>query len=253
LKYQGPIDELGQLALTFDQMLIRLENAFERERRFTGDAAHELRTPLTALKGQIEVTLSQPRDLVEYENKLRELASQVERLIRLSNALLFLSLSDQKRLSWNPVNVDLEEILDMIIEQITPLAEEKKLAFTTDFQADLSIVGDIDHLTRLFLNIFDNAIKYTPKGGKITVKTERDTQNMIIDIHNSGPGIPMEHLPHLFDRFYRVETDRSSQTGGTGLGLAIVQEIVRLHVGKISVTSGISQGVRFTLSFPATN
>ncbi|MFH1634303.1 MAG: HAMP domain-containing protein, partial [Chloroflexota bacterium] len=129
IAYQGPQDEVGRLAQTFDNMLGRLQAAFEQERRFSGDAAHELRTPLTALKGQIEVALGRPREQAEYENTLRGLVSQVDRLIRLSNALLFLSRSDQKRLSWEPAPVNLAELLDIIIEQILPLADEHKLSF----------------------------------------------------------------------------------------------------------------------------
>lgn len=250
LDYRGAADEVGRLARTFDGMLARLHDAFRGEQRFTGDAAHELRTPLTVLKGQIEVTLSRPRKPAEYEQKLRQLGEQVERLIRLVNALLFLSRSDQKQLSWNPLALNLSELLEVIVEQIRPLAQEKDLTVQQNIPLDLPVVGDTDHLTRLFLNLLDNAIKYTPRGERITLQASRAPAGTRVEVHNSGTEISPEHLPHLFDRFYRVEADRSRETGGDGLGLAIAQEIVRWHGGEISVASGDGQGVTFTIFLP---
>lgn len=250
IDYIGPTDEVGRLAQTFDQMLARLENSFERERRFTGDAAHELRTPLTALKGQIEVALSQNRQAEAYRNVLRGLADQVERLIRLSNALLFLSRSDQRRLSWDPTHLNLIDLLKAISEQIEPLAQEKELEFLLDAPATMAVFGDTDHLIRLFLNLLDNAVKYTPVEGQITLRAYQEQAGLQVEIHNSGPGIPKEHLSHLFERFYRIEADRSSQSGGAGLGLAIAQEIVSLHGWEISIGSELGQGVFITVHIP---
>jgi len=250
LDYQGPDDEIGRLAQTFDHMLERLNTAFERERRFTGDAAHELRTPLTVLKGQIEVTLSQSRSKNDYKITLQNLASQVERLIRLSNALLFLSRSDQNQLSSEPDQINLSELLNIVIEQMQPMAEENRLTIQSEISSEILFIGDTDHLIRLFLNLLDNAIKYTPAGGKVQVKTSIDKEAIQIVFHNDGPGIPVEHLPYLFDRFYRIDLDRSSETGGTGLGLAIAREIVRLHGGYIEVNSQKGDGNKFTVHLP---
>jgi heavy metal sensor kinase len=250
LDYRGPADEVGRLARTFDEMLERLQAAFRRERRFTSDAAHELRTPLTVLKGQIEVALSRPRQRAEYVTKLHELAAQVERLIRLSNALLFLSSSDQNELSWSPKLLKLVDVLEVILEQIQPLAEENGLALQADISGEILLYGDPDHLTRLFLNLLDNAVKYTPAGGQITLQAVQEPAETLIAIHNSGPGIPPEHLPQLFDRFYRVDGHRSSQSGGSGLGLAIAQEIARQHGGEISAQSTAGEGATFTLRLP---
>ncbi|HNB54536.1 MAG TPA: ATP-binding protein, partial [Anaerolineales bacterium] len=226
LAYPGPTDEIGQLAQTFDEMLARLQSAFQREHQFTSDAAHELRTPLTTLKGQIEVTLSRPRPPEEYEMKLRDLGVQVDRLIRLTNALLFLSRADQGQHAWDPTLLNLTELLDVIAEQIHPLAQDKAIILDIALPPELPVEGDPDHLTRLFLNLFDNAVKYTPRGGQITLRASRTPAGVEITLHNTGPGIASEHLPHLFERFYRIEADRSRETGGDGLGLAIVQEIV---------------------------
>jgi len=250
LDYRGTMDEVGTLAETFDQMLERLQSSFARERRFTGDAAHELRTPLTVLKGQIEVTLNRKRNPAEYEKKLQELSAQVERLIRLSNGLLFLSRSDQKQLTFEPDDINLREWLEVLIEQFQPLAREKGLKINTNIPKKLLVFGDGDHLIRLFINLIENAIKYAPVGGQISLTAVKKPNEIQISIHNTGPGIPPEHLQRLFDRFYRVEADRSSQTGGAGLGLAIAHEIVRLHGGEIDVQSEPGQGVTVTVHLP---
>lgn len=251
IHYQGAMDEVGRLAQTFDQMLARLQDSFERERRFTSDAAHELRTPLTVLKGQIEVTLSRARSSTEYENKLGELAEQVERLIRLSNALLFLSRSDQNQIAFNSTSVNLTELLGVLVEQLHPLAEGKRLDLSVQVADDLFVRGDNDHLIRLFMNLLENALKYTPADGQIQVLAGREADGVVVKIHNSGDGIPSEHIPHLFERFYRVDEARSSQAGGSGLGLAIAYEIVRLHGGRMEAHSQPGQGVTFTIRLPA--
>lgn len=250
LDYDGPKDEVGNLADTFDQMIARLGSSFERERQFSSDAAHELRTPLTILKGHIDVTLSRPRNSAEYEGKLRELSTQVDRLIRLSNALLFLSRSDQNQNSLNRSRVNVKELLEILIEQIQPLADEKKIQVIASIQNDLFCFGDNDHLIRLFMNLLENALKYTPSNGQIRVTGKKDSTHLVVDIHNTGSVIPHGHLPRLFERFYRVDSDRSSQTGGSGLGLAIAQEIARLHGGEITVKSDAVQGVTFSIQLP---
>jgi heavy metal sensor kinase len=251
LAYQGPRDEIGDLAKTFDQMIARLESSFERERRFTGDAAHELRTPLTILKGQVEVTLSRPRNAAEYEQKLHELSAQVDRLIRLSNALLFLSQSDQDQIAFQRTRINLRELLEVLLEQTRPLAAERNIQVIASLEGDHYVGGDQDYLIRLFMNLLENALKYTPSGGQVTVSVESENDECVVAIHNTGAGIPAENIPHLFERFYRVDADRSSQTGGSGLGLAIAQEIARRHGGRIEVHSDASTGVTFSVSLPA--
>jgi heavy metal sensor kinase len=250
LVYRGAMDEVGSLARTFDQMLQRLQSSFERERRFTGDAAHELRTPLTVLKGQIEVTLNRQRNPTDYEKTLKELSKQVDRLIRLSNDLLFLSRSDQHQLSFEPNHINLSEWLEVLLEQLRPLALEQELKINTKIPEDLPIYGDSDHLIRLFLNILENALKYTSAGGQITITASKGPREVQVMIHNTGPGISQQHLQHLFERFYRVDGDRSSQTGGSGLGLAIARESARLHGGEIEIQSEPGQGVTVIVRLP---
>lgn len=251
INYNGPPDEVGRLAKTIDQMLDRLQFAFEHERRFTADAAHELRTPLTVIKGRIGVTLSRLRSPKEYENTLQDLEREADRLIRLTNGLLFLA-----RLELRPIHssflqpVDLTNLLGALIEQMQPLAASKNIDLTEKIAEDLWVIGNPDYLTNLFLNLLDNALKYTPEGGQVFLEAQKKHQQIKITVKDTGLGIEAKHLPYLFDRFYRVEEARSRQTGGAGLGLAIAQEISRLHGGTLTVNSKINQGTKFSLFLP---
>lgn len=256
IDYEGPADEVGRLAATFNKMLDRLESAFERERRFTGDAAHELRTPLTAMKGRVEVTLSRPRAVAEYTETLQEIGSQVERLIHLSNDLLFMARLDQGRQQTiRREAVSLADLLPAVIDQVQPLARRKDIGLDQEIPAAVAVEGDLDLLIRLFLNLLDNAIKYTPAGGRVAVRVKASGEEAVVAVSDSGPGIPTEHLPHLFERFYRVEGDRARYLeedgqGGAGLGLAIAAEIVRVHGGRIEVESTMGEGTTFTVRLP---
>jgi heavy metal sensor kinase len=256
IDHQGPADEIGRLAGTFDRMLGRLEKAFERQRRFTADAAHELRTPLAALKGRIEVTLNRPRTAATYAETLQEMGSQVDRLIRLSNDLLFIArLDDPERQTVQQEKVELESLLDAVVDQVQPLARRKEIALAYAIPGKVEVEGDLDLLIRLFLNLLDNAIKYTPSGGRVFVTAQTRADEAVIAVSDSGPGIPAEHLPHLFQRFYRVEADRArlpdgAGEDGTGLGLAIASEIVRVHGGRIDVESRGGEGATFTVRLP---
>jgi heavy metal sensor kinase len=248
--YQGPADEVGRLAATLDRMLDRLQAAFERERRFTADASHELRTPLTALKGRIGVTLSRPRTPVEYQSTLEDLETEVDRLSRLSTDLLLLARLDRGHLPWQPALLDLAELLAAIVEQIKPLAEAKGLTLVEEVPRGLLLCAEHDYLLRLFLNLLDNAIKHTPRGGRVTVRAEADDTQVHVVVWDTGPGISPEHFVHLFDRFYRTEAARSRDTGGAGLGLAIAYEIARWHGGTLQVESEPGMGATFKVHLP---
>jgi heavy metal sensor kinase len=248
--YAGPADELGRLATTLDQMLDRLQAAFEQEQRFIADASHELRTPLTAIKGRLEVTLSRPRTSHEYAATLADLVQEVDRLIRLSTDLLFLARLDQERLRWQPRPVDLSDLLETIVEHLQPLAETQHLTLVASVPAELTVNGDLDHLTRLLLNLLDNALKYTPAGGIVNLRAGQEGTAVCVAVSNTGPGIPPAELTHLFERFYRVGADRSRATGGAGLGLAIAAEIVRLHGGELHAASQPGETTTFTVRLP---
>lgn len=257
LGYTGPADEVGRLAATFDAMLERLQSAFTRERRFTSDAAHELRTPLTALKGRLAVTLSQPRPREVYIETLQEMEGQVDRLIRLSSDLLFMARLDKGQLAQYTETMDVQDFLDAIVDQIEPLAAAKTITLTRVIPPGLIVQGNMDLLIRLFLNVLDNAVKYTPENGHITLEVEQNQATLIIAVKDTGPGISAEHLPHLFERFYRAESDRSrlgqiNGTGGAGLGLAIAHDIAQAHGGTIYVESPFqdSHGSAFVIKLP---
>ena len=232
LNYRGKADEVGRLALTFDRMLNRLQATFDREKRFTADASHELRTPLAAIKGRIGMVLSQPRSKTEYTQTLAQVETQVDRLIRLTRDLLLLSRLDEKQSSWQltsfgsavPTEIDLSDLLAATVEQMQPLATDKGIELITEIQPELTIRGEPDYLIGIFLNLLDNAIKYTPRSGQVRLQATSGTDGIEIVVSDTGVGIDPQYLPHLFDRFYRVDGDRARASGGTGL------EIGRAHV-----------------------
>lgn len=250
IHYQGSADdELARLAKMFDEMLDSLQANFEQQKRFTADASHELRTPLTTLKGRLQVALSQPRTNETYVDTLQAIQLEVDRLIRLSTDLLLLSRLEQHHQDLSFELVDLSDFLVAIAAQIKPLADLKNLKFVTDIAADLQIRACPDHLIRLFLNLLDNAVKYTPEQGLVSLAAEARNGAVVVSVSDSGIGISEDHLPYLFERFYRVEKSRSRSMGGTGLGLAIAQEIVHRHHGAIWVDSQPSSGTTFTVRF----
>ncbi len=256
-----PDDEVGRLAQTFDSMLARLDGAFRRQRQFTADASHELRTPLTVMKGDISVALNRPRQADEYREVLSELEEEVDRLTRLVEDLLFLARADSHQPLLHTAPLDLADLIPAVVDQVRPLSDAKGLTVGLTAPASLPLIGDQDKLYWLFLNLMDNAVKFTPPGGCITIRCEsawhppvREAHatpdgagsTVVVSIADNGPGIPPEHLPHLFDRFYRVDGARSRAAGGTGLGLSIAREIAEAHGGGIEVESQVGQGSVFT-------
>ncbi len=231
-------DEVGRLAATFDEMLGRLDSAFQRERQFTADASHELRTPLAAMGAILSVVRERRRTSEEYEQALSDIAEESDRLRALTEDLLQLARGDLGRPAAR-VPVDLSALLSDVADAMRPLAEAKGLTLLCHAATGLTTKGDSDNLIRLFVNLLDNAIKYTVHGA-VTLAAGRDPAGVTITVADTGPGISAEHLPHIFDRFYRVETARASR--GSGLGLAIAREIVSAHGGTISARSVLGQG-----------
>jgi signal transduction histidine kinase len=248
LALPGPRDEVGQLADTFDDMLDRLQAAFEHERQFLADASHELRTPLGLLRMQIDLAQSRPRDAATMTAMVRAMGADVDRMTRLVEAMLALTRLESAQAA--PAPVDLYDVLGGLVSQLQPLALDRQITLALDSPTEANVLGDRDRLVQLFLNLLDNALKYTPPGGQICVRVQR-AAGWGIQVADSGPGIPPEHLPHLFDRFYRVDTSRARETGGLGLGLAIAQTIAHQHGGAITVTSAPGQGTTFAVTLPA--
>jgi len=246
LNLQGNDDEIGRLATTFDNMLSRLEEGFNREHQFTSDASHELRTPLAAMQAILNVTRERKRPPEEYETAMDDLSEETDRLRALTEDLLYIARGDA-RPATPYEEVNLSNLLIDVSESLRPMAESKGLTLKQDIQNDLFIMGDSDALIRAFVNLLDNAIKYTEKG-EITVNAVRGARkNIDILISDTGRGIDPKHLPHIFERFYRVDESRTTQ--GFGLGLAIVHEIVRTHQGTIEASSQIGSGTTFRLHF----
>jgi signal transduction histidine kinase len=245
--FTGPRDEVGRLAATFDAMLGRLQSAFERERRFSADAAHELRTPLSVLRGQLDVTLSRKRSPKEYDATLRNLNFQVGRLIALSDDLLMLSRLEQRRLEDRPTVVNLTDVIESVMDEFGHLASEKRIQVACQLPPTLAVEGYSDALLRLFMNLVDNAFKYTPEGGRIEVAAGVSDSTLWVEIFNSVIDLSEIRVEHLFERFYRADSSRSRHSGGAGLGLSIVKEIIEAHGWQISVKKQTGEGITFRI------
>jgi heavy metal sensor kinase len=247
----GPDDEVGRLARTFDTMLARLEEAFKQQRQFAADASHELRTPLTAMIGKIDVALAWPESADYYRTTLTGVREQAQRLIRLASDLLFLARADAQPTVVAAEPVDLASLVPAVMTQMEPLAAERQQRLIVATAASGVVYGNEDELIRMLLNLFDNAIRYTPIGGCITLSCEQRNGDFHLTMQDTGPGIAPQHVAHVFDRFYRVDTGRSRTQGGSGLGLAIAQSIAQIHGGQITVESVVDQGSTFTIRLPA--
>ncbi len=243
-------DEVGRLATTFDTMLARLEESFRRERQFTADAAHELRTPLSAMQAILGTIQEKRRSPADYERALVDLAGEVERLRTLTGGLMLLARGDLGQLALIET-VDLSTLLHDVTDSLGSLAEAKGLTLTCAVPAGLTMSGDSDSLIRLFVNLLGNAIKYTEQGGITVSAAQGPGDALTVIVADTGLGIPPEHLPHIFDRFYRGDKSRSTQ--GAGLGLAIALEIARAHAGTIEVSSQVGRGTTFQVKFNCSN
>ena len=236
-------DEVGRLAATFDDMLGRLDDSFRRERQFTSDASHELRTPLAAMQAILTVMQEKRRRPEDYEQAMVDLSEETERLRGLVDNLLRLARGQCQRPTVREA-VDLSALLYDVTDSLRPLAESKGLTLRCDVPAGLTMQGDSDALIRLFVNLLDNAVKYTEHGG-IEVTASRNRDEIRVGVEDTGIGIPAEHLPHVFDRFYRVDSSRSGP--GAGLGLAIALEVARAHGGTIDIDSAPGAGTVLTV------
>jgi heavy metal sensor kinase len=251
LPIQNPRDELGRLTETVNAMIGRLERSFGEIRRFTADASHELRTPLTAIRTEAEVALARPLGLADYQQLLGSILEECDRLTRLTDQLLALAREDARAASPLHKSVDLVDLVKDVVETMRPLADGKGVGLRVEADTFAQVCGDAGRLREVFLNTLDNSIKYTAEGGKIDVRIGRIGPEVIVTIQDTGVGIPAEHLPHVFDRFYRVDKARSQAEGGTGLGLSIARSIVIAHGGVIEISSTPAQGTVCTVRLPA--
>lgn len=248
IEVANPDDELGQLAATLNAMIERLERSFQEMRRFTADAAHELRTPLTVLRNETEVALRAPRSPEEHRRVLENLLEETERLSRLADRLLFLCRQDAGLQPSSHAPVRIDELLGEVAEHMRAVAESRGVSLTLDHLPAAEVEGDADQLRRLFYNLLDNALRYTPEGGTVAVAGRVSGESVVLSVCDTGSGIPPAHLPHVFERFYRVDAARSDN--GSGLGLSICKAIVEAHGGTINVQSTIGEGTEVRVHLP---
>ena len=243
-------DELARLSQTLNDMIARLETAFQKITRFTADASHELRTPLAVMRTTAEVALRAPPS-GEQRAALEQIVAEIERTSQLVENLLLIAKADSGAAELNKRPIDIVAAVREACTEAEVLARVKGLELTTQLPAASILVhGDRDALRRLFLILLDNAVKYTPAGGSLTVAVRSQEGAVVGTVRDSGIGIAAEHLPYVFDRFYRVDRARSRADGGAGLGLAIGRWIAEAHGGRITVDSEPRRGSAFHVELP---
>jgi heavy metal sensor kinase len=244
---QGKPEEVQRLADTFDVMLERLGAAFQQQRNFVMDVSHELRTPLTALRGNLDVLLMDPDTDPAVRAQLEPLSMEVGRLIRLTQNLLYLAHVDAGRgLDRRPV--EMHDLCLEVCRQAQALRPEVRLRLGNEEQ--VTLLGDRDLLKQLILNLVDNALKYTPPGGEVTLSLDHEDSWARVVVKDTGAGIPPEELAHIFDRYYRGAGSGGRSGSGAGIGLAIAVWVTEAHGGRIEVTSEIGKGSTFTVRLP---
>ena len=249
---RGAGDELDSLIGAFNDMTTRLDKSFEQIRQFSTDVSHELRTPLTAVRGQLEVALFTAKTADEYRDAMVDALQDVEHLSNIVRALLQLSQAESGQLVLQVAPLDLAPIVTDIAEQFEIPAEEEKLTISTEIECEGCIIkADRTQIGRLVTNLISNAVKYTPEGGHVKVELKRHDDVIELIVSDSGVGIAEDHLPHIFDRFYRVRKMQTQSVQGLGLGLSFVAWIVQVHGGKIEVESAEGKGTTFKVSLPA--
>lgn len=243
--------ELASLAGTFNQMLDRLEDSFERISRFSADIAHDLRTPVNNIRGEAEVGLTRARTIAEYREVLESCLEESVRLSDLIGDLLFLARAESPLAHVRRESIDLVELLDAMREYYEASAAEAGVCLTTGRNGS-PVIAAVDRtlMQRAVSNLVSNAVAHTPPGGSVVLAANVEDSAVRIEVSDSGIGIPSEALPKVFDRFFRLDSSRSQASGGTGLGLAIVQSIMLLHGGTVEIASKLGQGTTVTLHLP---
>jgi len=251
LPVSNSADEFGRLAGVFNETLARLDTAFERLRRFTADASHELRTPLTAIRSVGEVALQRSLSPEAYREVIGSMLEEVDRLTRLVENLLLLTRAEAGRIPLTRAIVDLRELVAGVADGLRVLTEEKNQELTVELGGPVAVECDATVLRQGITNLLHNAIKFTPNKGVIRVAARSATNGgAVIEVEDSGPGIPTAHQERVFERFYRVDQARSRDTGGMGLGLAIARWAVEANGGRIELESVAGQGTLLRVVLP---
>ncbi|HEV2390851.1 MAG TPA: ATP-binding protein [Verrucomicrobiae bacterium] len=243
-------DELERLSLALNHMIERLDAAFEHSRRFVADASHELRTPLTVLRGEIETMVREPQLTDESRERLGSALEEVERLTNIVEGLFAISRLDAGEAAAEWVKFDLALLATSTADQMSLLAEDKRIEVTCAAPSAVWVQGDRARMKQVIVNLLDNAIKYTPEGGAVHLSVGMQNAKAMLEVVDNGPGIPPEVLPRIFERFFRVDQARSRDQGGAGLGLSIVKSICTAHHGRVEASSSPGQGSRFRVELP---
>jgi heavy metal sensor kinase len=246
-------DELDYLILTFNRMIERLEASFQQMRQFSTDVSHELRTPITAIRGQLEVAIFTAKTTDQYREAMFNALQDTDRLSHIVRALLLLSQAESGQLVLQKTRLNLGEVVNDQVEQFQIPAEAAGVRLSADIPDECPLEVDRVQIERLITNLLSNAIKFTPEGGQVRMSLFQAQGGVVMVVEDTGRGIPTEHLPHIFDRFYRVQ-GKGTAPGpeqGLGLGLSFVAWIVKAHRGTIHVDSTPEKGTRFTIYLPA--
>lgn len=239
-------DEIGRMAATLDEMLASLDAAYEREKRFTSDAAHELRTPLSVIIASAEEMLNTKNVTPEqYRASLRDIYQKGRDMQAMLSQMLLLARMFENKQAMERIEINFGEVVADIADESRSTAAKKEITIETDIEPDAYVYGDLLLLTRVAMNLIDNAILYGKQGGFIRLSVKKETGKTVFTVADNGVGLSPGDLPHIFERFYRVDSSRSS---GSGLGLTMVQQIVRLHNGDITVESTIGVGTTFRVA-----
>lgn len=256
LDVRNATDELGRLARTFNDLLDRLDQSFERQRRFISDASHELRTPISILRGEAEVALSQlSRPPEEYRESLAMLYEEAQRLSNIVEDLFTLTRADAGEYRLTRTDFYLDELAADCVRATRALAQAKSITLSVVAAHEMPVRADEDLLRRMILNLLDNAIKYTPEGGNVSVTCDSAPNGYELSVTDSGLGIPIAMQSRIFERFFRVDKARSrtGRDGGAGLGLAIARWIAEAHLGRIELVQSNGAGSTFKVYIPASN
>ncbi|RLS35549.1 MAG: HAMP domain-containing protein [Planctomycetota bacterium] len=250
IEVPNPHDELGTLAETLNSLIARLDRAVGEIKRFTADASHELRTPLAALKLEAELALRNERSPHQYRASLGVIVEETNRLCRLADQLLNLSREDAGVVQPMEDRVPLHAVLSDLIQQLQPRAFERSIKLTADRIYPCEVIGNDIRLRQVFLNLLENALKFTQANGSVRVQCECHEDMIVCGVQDTGTGIAAEHLPLIFGRFYRADMARNCESGGVGLGLSIAQRIVKAHGGTIDVCSEVNCGTSVVVTLP---